>query len=338
MAMAAAARHVLEPLGIDNDAEEIYRALLAHPGSSAAELRGHTGARPERLRRALIELARRAMITEQPGMPTRYQPSPPDAVVDVLIAACEKELKQVRLETRRWKTARVTSPEQLRVSELIEIVPSREAYDHRWQQLQQATKKTLEVFVRRPFVQPVAEPQLDGHEGLQASLLARGVESRGIYDEDALQTPGILDHVRRMTKFGEAARVVSHLPLKLVLSDRSTALIPVVQSDPDSSHESALVVHQSTLLDALIALFDIYWQRGTEVVFDERDTNGHNGSDEETIITLLAAGLKDEAIARQLGVSPHTVRRRITALLGRLGVTTRFQAGLALGRERAGDG
>jgi len=335
--MPHSAGHVLEPLGVDNDAEEVYRALLAHPGSCALELRGLTGIRNERLRRALIELVRRAMITEQAGTPTRYQPSPPDAVVDVLIAACEKELKQVRLETRRWKTQRFSSTDQLRVSELIEIVPSREAYDQRWKQLQQATKKTLEVFVRPPIVQPLAEPQLDDHEHLQATLLARGVQSRGIYDEEALATPGILDHVRRMAGFGETSRVVDRLPLKLVLSDRRTALIPVVQSDTESIYESALVVHQSTLLDALITLFDIYWQRGTDVVLDERDVEGNHGRDEETIITLLAAGLKDEAIARQLGVSPHTVRRRIAALLNRLGVSTRFQAGLALGQARAGE-
>jgi DNA-binding NarL/FixJ family response regulator len=65
--------------------------------------------------------------------------------------------------------------------------------------------------------------------------------------------------------------------------------------------------------------------------------NGHGASDEDTIITLLAAGVKDEAIARQLGVSPHTVRRRIAALCKRLGVTTRFQAGLALGQQRAAE-
>jgi DNA-binding NarL/FixJ family response regulator len=50
-------------------------------------------------------------------------------------------------------------------------------------------------------------------------------------------------------------------------------------------------------------------------------------------VTLLAAGLKDDAIARRLGVSTNTVRRRITALSQRLGVSTRFQIGLALGRQ-----
>jgi sugar-specific transcriptional regulator TrmB len=336
--MAMTSRRVLEPLGVGNDAEEVYRLLLVHPGSSAAELQGRTGIRRERLRGALAELARRAMITEQAGVPTRFQPSPPDAVVDVLIAAREKELKQVRLETRRWKTQRRPSAGQLRVHELVEIVPSGEAYDQRWRQLQQATQTTLEVFVRPPFVQRLAEPQLEDHESLQASLLARGVESRAIYDEEALHSPGILDHMRRMAGRGEAARVISRLPIKLVLSDRRTALIPVVQADPESTYESALIVHKSTLLDALITLFDIYWARGTDVGLDDVHTiNGHDSADEDTIVTMLAAGFKDEAIARQLGVSPHTVRRRIGALLKRLGVTTRFQAGLALGPQRSNE-
>jgi DNA-binding NarL/FixJ family response regulator len=44
--------------------------------------------------------------------------------------------------------------------------------------------------------------------------------------------------------------------------------------------------------------------------------------------------MKDEAIARDLGVSTATVRRRINQVMARLGVTTRFQVGMAIGRER----
>ncbi|WP_236246648.1 helix-turn-helix domain-containing protein [Streptomyces sp. CC210A] len=45
------------------------------------------------------------------------------------------------------------------------------------------------------------------------------------------------------------------------------------------------------------------------------------------VALLLAAGLKDEAIARRLGVHVHTARRRITRLLDALDARTRFQAG-----------
>jgi DNA-binding NarL/FixJ family response regulator len=49
---------------------------------------------------------------------------------------------------------------------------------------------------------------------------------------------------------------------------------------------------------------------------------------DRTIITLMAAGATDEAIARRLDLSRRTVVRRIAALLDRLGATTRFQAGV----------
>ncbi|MBD0746961.1 hypothetical protein BG418_02455 [Streptomyces sp. CBMA152] len=45
------------------------------------------------------------------------------------------------------------------------------------------------------------------------------------------------------------------------------------------------------------------------------------------LLGLLAEGLKDEAIARRLGVHVHTARRRITRLLHDLDADTRFQAG-----------
>jgi DNA-binding NarL/FixJ family response regulator len=51
------------------------------------------------------------------------------------------------------------------------------------------------------------------------------------------------------------------------------------------------------------------------------------------VLELLQLGMKDETIARQLGVSLRTVRRRIAALMDDLGVDTRFQAGLEAARR-----
>jgi DNA-binding NarL/FixJ family response regulator len=48
----------------------------------------------------------------------------------------------------------------------------------------------------------------------------------------------------------------------------------------------------------------------------------------------MAAGLTDQAIARQLAISERTVQRRIQRICERLGVTTRFQAGLQTARQR----
>ena len=52
-----------------------------------------------------------------------------------------------------------------------------------------------------------------------------------------------------------------------------------------------------------------------------------------TILRLLADGLKDEAIARRLGMSLRTTRRHVADILSELNVSSRFQAGVAAARS-----
>lgn len=321
-------RRVLATLGVSGDAEDAYRVLLAKPGASIADLRNAAGLTPGRLRSALAELERKAMITRLGGHPVGFQPAPPDDIVEALISTREGELKQARLAARELAALLQTPPEQLHVTELVEILTSRDGVAARWTQLQKASRNSMEVFTRPPL----AQEGPDEHEPLQESLIERGVAVRALYDQDALRYPGAFEHLRRMAARGERVRIVSRLPLKLALFDRRVALVPLY--DPENTVDSGLVVNRSALLDALVALFEIYWQSGTPVSVDEEMTrSGQGAAREDVVLTLLAGGLKDEAIAHQLGVSPYTVRRRIAAVMERLGTTTRFQAGLALGRE-----
>ncbi|MCP9963343.1 LuxR C-terminal-related transcriptional regulator [Streptomyces somaliensis] len=46
------------------------------------------------------------------------------------------------------------------------------------------------------------------------------------------------------------------------------------------------------------------------------------------MLTLLAAGAKDEAIARRLGCSERTLRRLLASLVAKLGADSRFAAGV----------
>jgi len=49
--------------------------------------------------------------------------------------------------------------------------------------------------------------------------------------------------------------------------------------------------------------------------------------EESSILALLAEGLTDDVIARRLSISMRTYRRRVQALMLKLGATSRFQAG-----------
>jgi hypothetical protein len=325
-----AERRILGELGVGPDAEHAYRALLDDPGLTTSELSQHVDFGLTRLRAALSELERLAMVTRLSGTPARFQPTPPDVVVESLAISREEALRRTQLEAREQLTLRRRRPGQVDVTEIVEVLTTREGYAQRWTQAQSATQERLELFVRPPFTRPLTPAD----EELQRKMLQRGVRSRCLYDHDALAYPGILEHMWRMVQAGEQARVVTRLPMKLVLSDRRIGLVPFIQEDPERTADSGLEVHRSALLDALIALFDVFWERGTDVRRGEIPAEDHTvGRDEDEVLTLLAGGLKDEAIARRLGVSVQTVRRRIRAMQQRLGVTTRFQAGLAIGRR-----
>ena len=51
------------------------------------------------------------------------------------------------------------------------------------------------------------------------------------------------------------------------------------------------------------------------------------------LLEQLAAGAHDEQIARKLGISLRTVRRRVAALMTELGADSRFQAGVEAARR-----
>ncbi len=65
------------------------------------------------------------------------------------------------------------------------------------------------------------------------------------------------------------------------------------------------------------------------------DDAGVEPIDDDTrrLLALLASGLKDDAIARQLGLSTPTMRRRMRELLDGLSAANRFQAGVQAARR-----
>lgn len=113
------------------------------------------------------------------------------------------------------------------------------------------------------------------------------------------------------------------------------AFIPLSLDNPG---RAPLTVRPSALLEALIALFELLWDLATPINVDRQldaataDTMPISAAVDMDLLILLAAGAKDQAIARQLGVGLRTVVRRTSKLMQQLGAESRFQAGLLQAR------
>jgi DNA-binding CsgD family transcriptional regulator len=188
----------------------------------------------------------------------------------------------------------------------------------------------------RESVQVIGDPVAVCGEGaydILESLLQRGVDCRAVYPRDALTGDEVLARVDRMTILGQQSGVLPSVQAELALIDRRRAILPALGDETGSSDGAGVVVvHGTTLLEALGAMFDVLWQRALPVTAGapEAAPRGRGPSEEQArqILAMMLSGLTDAAMARRLGLSSRTLQRRITSLMDDMGVRSRFQLGI----------
>ena len=166
----------------------------------------------------------------------------------------------------------------------------------------------------------------------QPPLPAAGgqVRCRSIYAAAAMDDPAARQIIQACAEAGEQARLLPSVPMKMKLADTSTAMLPLT---PNGT-AGALIIRAPVIITALREYFELLWDRATPL----RPTRYAPPDDrlppaQQKVLELMAEGFNDSKIARHLGISITTVRRRITAIMHRLGVSSRFAAGAAAQRK-----
>jgi sugar-specific transcriptional regulator TrmB/DNA-binding CsgD family transcriptional regulator len=320
--------YLLGGLGIAPSHEGVYRVLLRHGSADVSELAQLTTLSPGALRRVVAVLEVEGLVTRLTGRRLRFVATSPHVAIGAIAARREEELARARgsVEILAGETRhRSGSPPE----ELIEVVTGQSAVGRSFLQLNLTARRDVRAFVRPPFAADVSQPPVT-----QDTALRRGVQARSVYDVSAFETPGLLEAARDLVRAGEQARVAT-VPMKLVIVDSKIAMLPLTSDDQHAAH-SAVVVHQSTLLEALISLFETVWRSASPLRWtgeDPPEADAPLSCFDAEILSLLSAGLKDETVARQLGLSLRTLQRRLREVFESFGARTRFQAGFAVARQ-----
>lgn len=154
-----------------------------------------------------------------------------------------------------------------------------------------------------------------------AEAIASGRRSRAVYPVRALhEAPDVL---RARARAGEQVRVIADLPTRLLVIGSTHAVLPEPLGMAD---EPRILVRQRGLVEALTMWFDLIWERAAAV--PDLDLGEARPDLRRFLLQQLVAGAKDEQIARALGISLRTVRRRVADIMVELGADSRFQAGV----------
>ncbi|MDX3354141.1 helix-turn-helix domain-containing protein [Streptomyces sp. ME01-24h] len=323
---------MLETVGLTAAEAEVYRMLLATESASAEEISARADLGSPAVGRLLLSLEAKGLAYAVEDSPGAFAVIPPQVALVPRLQRHAEALEQDRAVVLGLVETYRRSARSWGAGEAVEVISGAAALRQRLRQLQDGARHEMLWFCKaRHVVMPA------GSNREEYDALDRGVLYRVLYEQAYFDDAGAVDNVVKGVRAGEVARAVPRLPLRMAVADRSLAVLPLSSAGPPAGLRElrTAVVRASSLLEALIDLFEHYWEVGAPLrVTEEGQIGGAGpqdpaalGAEDRHLLSLMVAGMTDEAIAGQLRVSKRTVQRRIQGLMNLAGVATRMQLG-----------
>ncbi|MFF4735074.1 LuxR C-terminal-related transcriptional regulator [Streptomyces sp. NPDC001262] len=321
---------MLKELGLDSDGESVYRVMLRRPGVTVEETAVELRWPPERVASAIEELQTLELVRPSSENPRQMRLVNPELGLESLLLRQERALleRQEAMAATRLSITRMLAdygamesgqepPGARQFMGMDAIGAQIERYAH-------GCTSEVSVFAPRGAQ---TEEALAAARPLDRAALSRGVRLRYVYLESLRNDPATLSYAQWLDENGGHVRTVPQLPLRMIIYDRQTAVVPI---DPEAAANGVLILHGTGVVTALCTLFEQFWQQATPLGTGTRRTrSGEDGltGQERAVLELLMAGHTDEVVARKLGISVRTGRRITAELMNRLQARSRFQAG-----------
>ncbi|GAB3652574.1 LuxR family transcriptional regulator [Actinocorallia lasiicapitis] len=313
--------------GLSALAERVHGLLTARHDLDVDGVAAELGVSPDQVREALDELADLALLKPSWQSPGGLRPVDPEAGLRAL------QQHQAELFQRQRELARSQASLTQLLAGYAALRPGHspdggdrivglDAIAARIEAL--ASSATEEVASLMPGG-PQLPAMIEAAKPLDRAVRDRGVRIRTLALDRIRQDVPTLGYAQWLCSIGAEVRTLPTLPVRMLVYDRRTALVPL---DPDDTRAGVVQLSGPGPLAVVLALFDQLWESGTPVTeAPARDEDGLSPQ-ERRLLRLLADGLTDEGAGRHLGLAPRTIRRIMADLMARLGARSRFEAGL----------
>jgi sugar-specific transcriptional regulator TrmB len=318
---------MLSAVGLDDRAERLCTDLVVRGAGTPAELAARCGNDLTDTGAALAALADRGLIAPQRDGSARYAAAPPTVALEALLTGRRLALRQAELAAAALAEAYRTAGDDGAHRDLVEVVAGHAAIGHRVAQLQAAATEEVLALVtgRHQVVRADAT-------GAETAAVERGVRYRVVMERRTLEEPDAAAMLFEAMDREQQVRVVEDVPTKLIVADRTAALVPLTETR-SGVEPVALVVRAPALVRVLTVLFDRNGEWAHPLGRDEAAVTvgaapaGEPDTVDRRILALLPAGATDRSAANQLGLGLRTVQRRISRLMALARAETRIQLG-----------
>ncbi|GCD93041.1 helix-turn-helix domain-containing protein [Embleya hyalina] len=314
-------------LGLSDREALVYRAMLGTGPTGTANLAARLGMGPEEVDESVARLVELGLASAAGPAPAAVVPIEPSIGIERLAHVRSAELRQAQLAAidayRGYR--RSVHPQQAGTDDMIEVLTGARIKERIRLSEHTATTEVLR-FDSPPYHTGGVSNEVEERN------LEHGVAYRIVYSKSAVQNAHYYEcNIKPCIAAGEQARVLPTVPVKLTIFDRRLALVSMSFVEADIN-DSLLIVRASSLLTALIGLFESSWRAAFPLHLGGRVPPALRPI-HRRILELLGSGLTDEAIAELLGISRRTLSRNLEHLNSSAGSTTRFQLALYAARK-----
>lgn len=320
---------MLTALGLSPGHEAVYTDLVSSGSARAHTIADRIDDTVESVRTVLGELAALGLVVPSATRQGTWVAAPPGVALQGLLNDRRHDLARAEATTARLVDS-YRPDSDVDHGAHVEVVRGAQAVGHRFHQLQLGAREEVLALVTH---QPVAVTGQDNDA--EEVAVERGVRYRVVIERETLSSTFAGDELTASLLRDEEVRVVDIVPGKLLVADRSIAL---VSGGVDANEPLALVVHSPGIVTQLVALFEFVWSsawplRMTDAWVEVDPSSIELDDFDRSLLALLLSGASDAQAAGQLDAGLRTVQRRVRHLMDRAGAQTRIQLGWAA-RER----
>jgi len=265
-------------IGLTEREAKVYMTLLNGRMYSATDLQKAVNIPRTKIYEILNKMLSRGICTERKlGKHKIYEAVEPQLALESIYGKYQNELdrkKKLIVQLSEVFTPIFENSKSIvNPLEFIEVMKDKVKIHRRYTSSVRNTKREMLTFNKGPYASDNPE-RLAEQEDEETKLLKRGGRTKNIYEfKEFEEVDWLLGSVKKTVRFGQEARVVEKLPIKMLIFDDEKVMFPLEQPIDVSNDLTMIYIEHKQLANACRILFDHMWDQGRDFADVEKELN-----------------------------------------------------------------
>jgi len=235
----------------------VYHALLMQPKLTATEISRLSSVPRSKVYDVLDNLINKGICTELIGKVKAFKAVNPEFAFSKLIEKIDHQKEAIVTASNQLKDLFLANSLEFNPLDFVEIVRDKARVNKQIFDLANKAETEICNMTKPPYIQSISDLEVVDDKS--------EVNMYYLYETKEELTENFLEYLTAVEKQGANIRLLSELPLKLLMFDSSTMLLTIQDEMPDPHTFSTMILKYPKLVLFVRELFMIYFERGLTI-------------------------------------------------------------------------